>query len=214
MVTYQRCTLVTLNEIEMSRLSAHDEPMEPGGRTPAPKPIRLVQGFENTYDALTDDEGLRAPVDLLRWTKRNGLVQVHATSAQFAGLLEFRETLRAVLRAHNGMPLDTVALDSLNGLCASAEVGVSFSRRGRPVITSAPEGADSVVIGAILDAALVGARDGSWERLKACPACGWVFFDHSRNRSGTWCTMAICGSRAKMKAYRKRRIRGGDERTP
>jgi predicted RNA-binding Zn ribbon-like protein len=202
--------MVTVSEIEMGGLSPHDEPMEPGGRTPAPEPLRLVQGFENTYDALTHDEALRAPADLRRWTKRNGLVQVRATSAQFERLLEFRETLRAVLLAHNGMPLDTVALDSLNGLCASAEVGVNFSRRGRPVIASAREGADRVVIGAILEAAFVGARDGSWERLKACPACGWVFFDHSRNRSGTWCTMAICGSRAKMKAYRQRR-RGDDE---
>jgi predicted RNA-binding Zn ribbon-like protein len=206
--------MVTLSKIEMGRLSPLDEPTEPGGRTPAPKPLRLVQSFENTYDALTDDETLSAPADLLRWTKRNGLVQVRATSAQFVWLLEFRETLRAVLRAHNGMPLDTVALDSLNELCASAEVGVSFSRRGRPIITSAPEGADGVVIGAILEAAFVGARDGSWERLKACPACGWVFFDHSRNRSGMWCTMAICGSRAKMKAYRQRRIHGDAEQAP
>ena len=48
--------------------------------------------------------------------------------------------------------------------------------------------------------------DGRWARLKACPAddCGWAFYDHSRNRSGTWCTMAVCGNRSKVRAYRRR----------
>ncbi len=206
--------MVTLNEIAKFALSSEDEPMEPGGRMPAPMPLRLVQGFENTYDALTDDEKLRAPEDLLEWATRHGLARVRATSTQFERLLDFRESLRAVLRAHGGMPLDAEALGSLNQLCASAELGVSFSRRGRAHVTSAPEGADGVVIGAILEAVLAGARDGSWERLKACPACGWVFFDRSRNRSGMWCTMAICGSRAKMKAYRERRVGRDDERSP
>ncbi|HEX6654657.1 MAG TPA: CGNR zinc finger domain-containing protein, partial [Candidatus Limnocylindria bacterium] len=31
------------------------------------------------------------------------------------------------------------------------------------------------------------------------------FFDRSRNRSGTWCTMAVCGSRMKSRSYRSRR---------
>ena len=53
--------------------------------------------------------------------------------------------------------------------------------------------------------------DGTWERLKACPAddCHWAFYDHSKNRSGTWCTMDVCGNRAKVRAYRERRGRAG-----
>ncbi len=48
--------------------------------------------------------------------------------------------------------------------------------------------------------------DGSWSRIKACrnDTCRWLFYDQSRNRSGTWCTMAICGSRMKARAYRAR----------
>ena len=44
--------------------------------------------------------------------------------------------------------------------------------------------------------------DGSWSRVKSCrnDTCRWLFYDHSRNRSGTWCTMAICGSRMKSRA--------------
>lgn len=50
-----------------------------------------------------------------------------------------------------------------------------------------------------------------WGRLKACPDCRHVFYDHSRNRSRTWCGMyagapegRACGSIAKVHAYRQR----------
>jgi predicted RNA-binding Zn ribbon-like protein len=180
--------------------------MEPGGRMPAPKPLRLVQVFVNTYDALTDEEKLHSPADLTRWSARHGLPgEIHLSGdEQMEILLRFREGLRAVLAAHNGAPLSRSAVDSLNGLCETARVGVSFSAAGRPGVISKTGGVEGI-IGAVLEAALSGGGDGRWERLKACPACGWVFYDHSRNRSGTWCTMAICGSRAKMKAYRRRR---------
>ncbi|MGH2778535.1 MAG: CGNR zinc finger domain-containing protein, partial [Actinomycetota bacterium] len=31
-----------------------------------------------------------------------------------------------------------------------------------------------------------------------------AFYDHSKNRSGKWCTMRVCGNRAKTRAYRER----------
>lgn len=51
-----------------------------------------------------------------------------------------------------------------------------------------------------------------WARLKSCPDCRNVFYDHSRNRSRTWCAMyaetpdgRACGSIAKVRAYRSRK---------
>jgi predicted RNA-binding Zn ribbon-like protein len=48
--------------------------------------------------------------------------------------------------------------------------------------------------------------DGTWSRVKACRAddCHWAFYDFSRNRSGAWCEMAVCGNREKVRAYRER----------
>ena len=50
-----------------------------------------------------------------------------------------------------------------------------------------------------------------WHRLKACPDCRWVFYDHSRNASKRWCLMTAggaggrsCGSIAKVRAHRER----------
>ena len=54
-------------------------------------------------------------------------------------------------------------------------------------------------------------RDRSWQRVKACRAddCRWAFYDRSRNRSGVWCDMAVCGNRAKVRAYRRRGTEAG-----
>jgi predicted RNA-binding Zn ribbon-like protein len=44
------------------------------------------------------------------------------------------------------------------------------------------------------------------ERVKICPAddCRWAFHDNSRNGSRQWCSMAVCGNRAKARAHRAR----------
>ncbi|MFB2551150.1 CGNR zinc finger domain-containing protein [Ensifer soli] len=41
-------------------------------------------------------------------------------------------------------------------------------------------------------------------RLKICPHCEWLFLDRSRNRSRTWCDMAVCGNRTKARRHYRR----------
>ncbi|MGY4285957.1 putative RNA-binding Zn ribbon-like protein [Bradyrhizobium sp. LM2.7] len=42
--------------------------------------------------------------------------------------------------------------------------------------------------------------------MKACEGhdCTMFFADHTRRRARRWCTMAICGNRAKQAAHRSR----------
>jgi predicted RNA-binding Zn ribbon-like protein len=42
--------------------------------------------------------------------------------------------------------------------------------------------------------------------VKACegPECTLLFIDHTRGRARRWCSMAVCGNRAKQAAHRKR----------
>jgi predicted RNA-binding Zn ribbon-like protein len=42
------------------------------------------------------------------------------------------------------------------------------------------------------------------ERLKICGNCGWLFLDRSKNRSRTWCDMAVCGNRIKANRHYRR----------
>jgi len=46
------------------------------------------------------------------------------------------------------------------------------------------------------------------DRIKICPAddCRRAFYDASRNRSRQWCSMEICGNRAKARAHRQRSV--------
>jgi predicted RNA-binding Zn ribbon-like protein len=38
-----------------------------------------------------------------------------------------------------------------------------------------------------------------WGRIKECPGCGWLFVDTSKTGNRRWCSMDVCGSRAKMR---------------
>ena len=123
-----------------------------------------------------------------------------------ARLLALREAIREALRANTGEIPDPAALDRLNAEIARVRLQPAFDPAGRLVRRAAAAGADGVVaelLSRIADAA----ADGTWGRLKACrrPECRWAFWDASRDRGGRWCTMAVCGNRAKVAAYRHRR---------
>ncbi|MEZ5872582.1 MAG: CGNR zinc finger domain-containing protein [Nitratireductor sp.] len=47
-------------------------------------------------------------------------------------------------------------------------------------------------------------------RVKLCANCGWLLLDKSRNRSRTWCDMAVCGNREKAKRHYYRSQRGAN----
>jgi predicted RNA-binding Zn ribbon-like protein len=49
-----------------------------------------------------------------------------------------------------------------------------------------------------------------WWRLKICAfdECEWAYYDHSRNRSRSYCEYG-CGNKLKTRAYRARRRAGG-----
>jgi predicted RNA-binding Zn ribbon-like protein len=44
---------------------------------------------------------------------------------------------------------------------------------------------------------------GDKRLVKECAACPWLFLDKSRNHSRRWCDMQVCGSRSKMRRYRR-----------
>ena len=46
------------------------------------------------------------------------------------------------------------------------------------------------------------------QRMKICGNCGWLFIDRSKNRSRTWCDMAVCGNRAKANRHYQRQKQG------
>ena len=176
---------------------------------PAPGPLALVQGFVNTrsimhgYDLLEDADGAAA------WLVEFGFMEDDArlSEGERDDLVGFREGLREVLLAHNGGG-GGGRVRKLNEFAEDALLRVRFDGEGAPALLPAGSGTAAGGVAARLLVAAVGASaEGTWRRLKVCrnEGCLWAFYDGSKNRSGSWCTMDVCGARAKMRAYRRRK---------
>jgi predicted RNA-binding Zn ribbon-like protein len=46
------------------------------------------------------------------------------------------------------------------------------------------------------------------QQIKQCKGCDWLFIDRSRNHLRRWCSMKVCGNRAKMRRRHARRKLG------
>lgn len=174
----------------------------------APDDLELVQRFINTVelDEGPDDDELTDPAALVAWFAERGLCEAGASASQteFERALVVREGLRAVLDAHNGGESDSEAVAALEEAADHASLRASFAGE-RPELTPVCGGIDAG-LARLLAAVTTAAADGSWQRLKACAdeECRWAFYDHSRNRSGRWCSMATCGNQQKARTYRER----------
>jgi predicted RNA-binding Zn ribbon-like protein len=104
-----------------------------------------------------------------------------------------------------GDPRDDDAVAVLNDAAERAGLRLCFGcADDRPVHVET--GGVRGAVGALLGAAFLAELDGRWERFRVCgdPGCASVFYDRSKNRSGKWCSMASCGNRAKVRAFRER----------
>ncbi len=170
--------------------------------------MEYVRAFVNTIDIEQDVEQLGEPAALAGWLVDHELAPrgLRASSRDLARAHELREALRAVLLAHNGgEPEPADALQALDDAVCRAKVRLRF---GTGCDASLEAQADGVAgaLGRLLVIVHASVADGSWQRLKACrdDSCEWAFYDHTRNRSGTWCNMDVCGNRAKARAFRRR----------
>jgi predicted RNA-binding Zn ribbon-like protein len=94
----------------------------------------------------------------------------------------------------------------LDRAATRAELRLRFRSDGTPAIEPGAAGVDGA-LGRLLAIVHDAVSQGHWTRLKACRehTCEWAFYDHTKNRSGAWCSMQSCGNRAKARAYRERR---------
>jgi predicted RNA-binding Zn ribbon-like protein len=160
----------------------------------APEPLRLVQRLVNTVDFERDRDWL---ADLLA---EEG---VHATPAGLERAGEVREAFRELLYANNRQPVEGDPHATLRRAADRARLTLDLEQ---PALLPNAPGVNGF-LGRVLAAAYVAMVDGSWSRLKACRnhGCRWAFYDYSRNRSASWCSMQLCGNRTKTRTYRRRR---------
>jgi predicted RNA-binding Zn ribbon-like protein len=170
----------------------------------APDPLRLVQRFVNTVDKDHGREWLGTPRDLAGWFEQAGLGRVRVTRRDVERAHDLREAVQAFLAANNGAKVDEDAIGTINRAASAAPVTAGLDERGRLHFDVEGRGVDAA-LGRIVAVAFSALTHGTWSRLKTCRNCNWAFFDYSRNRSGKWCSMQICGNRLKSRTYRRRR---------
>jgi len=120
-------------------------------------------------------------------------------------LVATREALRDLLEAHTGENVDAAVAVRLEKLLSHAPLRPVLSSSGATLVVDC--GGVDRFLGMISTAIVEATLMGTWARLKVCRSstCRWAYYDHSKNGSGTWCSMRSCGSREKARAYRARR---------
>ena len=160
-------------------------------RSPAPGSLALVECLVNTLNLESGADAL----DTVAGRDRLGLTEGELEQAR-----ELRESLRAVLLAHAGHPPHR-EVTPLGELLADAPLYVAVQDDGSATLAPADTGPLLSRVAAAVAEALVA---GTWTRLKACEAetCHWAYYDRSPAGRGRWCSMQVCGARAKMRRYR------------
>jgi predicted RNA-binding Zn ribbon-like protein len=185
------------------------QPVHPDDEvTPAPEDLEPLRSFLSLHDHVAGDRTSLTPdADSLRWWLRsNGLVASDGavSDEEAAWALDVRAALVEKVRETSGRRHDE-ATGVLNRAAERAGLRMCFGcEEERPIHV----GTDGVAgaVGALLGAAFLAELDGRWDRFGVCddPTCSEVFYDRSRNRSGRWCSMATCGNRNKVRAFRER----------
>lgn len=168
----------------------------------APGALEFVRQFVNTLDIEAGSDQLHDSATYGAWAVAHDL-DVQVSAPDLARARELREALReALLANHERAPLPSRTVDALNAASEDARLAVRFEPEGTRLVPGAA--GIGLLFGRIVATVTSAMADSTWPRLKACAAdnCRWGFYDTSRSRTGQWCSMSICGNRAKQARYR------------
>jgi predicted RNA-binding Zn ribbon-like protein len=167
----------------------------------------LLVSFVNTKDLEDGADEIGDPERFRAWVEEQTGEYLPAPDEEaLVRVLGLRESLRALLRANNGGEVAERELEPLREAAERSRYRTTFDAEGK--LTLAPARADLSGFEARLLLAIERLQShAAWPRLKTCTdeGCQWAFFDTTRNRSRTWCSMEECGNREKTRRYRARR---------
>jgi predicted RNA-binding Zn ribbon-like protein len=176
---------------------------------------------DTEVDWIDDGDGLLAwlaqaqlaPTEALETLRAQAMPgELDGVAAQARSL---REWFRGFVRQHKGWPLTSKALGELAPLNRLLERDEGFGR----IVSDGGSHASGLALRAmrrwrspealllpIGEALAKFVCEEDFSHVKACegPACTLLFADHTRGRARRWCSMAICGNRAKQAAHRQR----------
>lgn len=176
---------------------------------------------DEEVDWISDGEGLLAWLEHAAFVPREALeaIRSRSTPAELDDVAvkarELREWFREFVKKRKGRPLaasDLRELEPLNQLLERDE-------QHREIVANAVDGVTTFELRAkrrwqsagslLMPVAEALARlvcEEDFTLVKACEGvnCTLLFADHTRGHARRWCSMALCGNRAKVAAHRKR----------
>lgn len=176
----------------------------------APGELELIRRFVNSLDLdRPESDPFLTSTSAAAWLEEHGFGRIPLESEDAARVRELREALRAELLEHAGEELPG-AWERLATLLNGTGLELVFDPRQGIRLEAQAEGGFSAVRGAIASRVYDAVQSGAWRRLKAClkETCLFAFYDRSKNGSGTWCDMAVCGNRVKAQRRRARERTG------
>jgi hypothetical protein len=149
-------------------------------------PTTLLVDFLNTLDVDDGTDVLDDTAAWVDWAARHGLETVSGKAEDLGSIRALRDDLRCIAKGEGDCSVDVPVTVRMEG--------------GRVTLGGkTPQGV-------IASAAARLAVEDRLSRVKICPAddCQWAFYDASRNHSRQWCSMKVCGNRAKARSHRER----------
>jgi predicted RNA-binding Zn ribbon-like protein len=166
------------------------------------------RGAGNVVEWLVHAKAL--PIEEAEWLRAGASERADLAADLLAQAVALREAIHNIGTAlgHRARPPKAAlaSLSALHARCvAEAELapGVASCRWQWSVRASPVEAA----LGPIALAAVRLFTEGDFRRIRECGghACGWLFYDRSKNNRRRWCEMEVCGNRAKQRRLAARR---------
>jgi predicted RNA-binding Zn ribbon-like protein len=179
--------------------------------TPVDQPIDWLDSGDS-FVAWLAQANLVPPQALNAWVKQATPGELNKVADQARAL---REWFRGFVRKHMGRPLTPKAirdLKPLNGLLESDEMFSRVAARQDSngdhlelQTTRRWRSPESLLL-PIGEALARCVCNEAFADIRACEGhrCTLIFADHTRRRGRRWCSMAMCGNRAKQAAHRQR----------
>jgi len=178
--------------------------------TPVDKPVDWLDSGDGLLSWLA--QAKLVPADALNELKAQAIPSEVDKVAEQARAL--REWFRGFVVKHIGRPLTPKALRELAPLNRLLERDQAFNQISRhrhddgdrlELRVTRHWRSQSLLL-PIAQALAKFVCEENFANVKACEghSCTLVFADHTRGRARRWCSMAICGNRAKQIAHRKR----------
>lgn len=175
---------------------------------PTEAPKELLTGYTDLVSWAIQAGGI--PRDLGARLQVIGAARPEQAMAVLTGARHLREALYQVFSAAAAKrPPSVAALEELNRALALYNRRLRLAYSGPLYEVTWASGPDSLdrMVPPVLQSAVDLLCSPRLANLRECvsPSCGWLFLDHSKNRSRKWCDITVCGNRDRVRRFRAAR---------